>query len=69
MAHRSPIRAATDRNQSPPDFNRRQALNAAGKFALCITPARIVLRNGTPAQARLKTGYRDSAGQNRSPTP
>lgn len=69
MACRSSFRAATDRNLSPPDFNRRQALKAAGRFAAYMTPAMIVLLKGTPAQACHKPGHQNVPGQNCSPTP
>jgi len=69
MANRSRIRAATDRNQNPPDFNRRQALKAVGRFAAYMTPAMTVLLKGTPAEACHKPGHQDVPGQNCSGTP
>jgi len=69
MENRSRIRAATDSNQSPADYNRRQALKAAGRFAAYMTPAMTVLLKGTPADACHKPGHQPTPGQNCSGTP
>ena len=69
MENRSRIRAATDRNQSPVDYNRRQALTAVGRFAAYMTPAMTVLLEGTSAEACHKIGHQDVPGQNCSGTP
>ena len=69
MENRSRIRAATENSQSPPDYNRRQALKAAGRFAAYMTPAMMVLLKGTPAGACHKPGHQPTPGQNCSPIP
>ncbi len=69
MENRSRIRAATDKNQTPADYNRRQALKAVGRFAAYMTPAMTVLLKGTPAEACHKIGHQDVPGQNCSGTP
>jgi hypothetical protein len=69
MENRSRIRAARESSQSPPDYNRRQALKAAGRFAAYMTPAMTVLLKGTPASACHRPGHRPTPGQNCSPIP
>lgn len=69
MGNRSRIRAATDSNQTPADYSRRQALKAAGRFAAYMTPAMTVLLQGTPADACHKPGHPPNPGQPCSVTP
>jgi hypothetical protein len=69
MENRSRVRAATDRNPSPAEYNRRQALKATGRFAAYMTPGMTVLLRGTSAEACHKPGHQDVPGQNCSGTP
>jgi len=69
MENRSRIRAATDSNQSPADYDRRQVLKAAGRIAAYMTPTMTVLLKGTPAEACHKPGHQTTPGQNYSGTP